>query len=689
MSHEKRPVTVRYLKIIKIYMLILLFCSLFLQWSEEAHATGGKEKGVPEIDFTEFSLEELKNVKITSASKTPEKLSKTPAAVFVITQEDIKRSGATSIPEVLRMAPGVQVARISATEWAVNIRGLNELYSNKLLVLIDGRSVYSNALSGVFWDIQDTVLEDIDRIEIIRGPGAALWGANAVNGVINIITKNASKTQGGQLTLLGGNGEGILSVRYGDIAGNNGFYRAYAKTFLRGRLFEGDRDIKNDPSKSDWQSGRGGFRFDFEPEDHISRLMVEGEAYANKFNSNDIKLFPDPPYFREDKSVSRAYGGHFLTRWCHKLSDKSDAIVQFYYDFYSKDISLGNIRAHTFDLDFQHRFVPFENHEILWGINGRFISDKFAQIFDVKMDPRQKDQYFLSTFFQDRIRIIPDKLNLTIGSKFEYNFYTGMEIQPSLRMIWFPQKNLAVWGAISRAARVPSRIENDVAFTIPVPPISDANNPFIIRYLSGDDLEAESLTAYELGYRIQPGESWWLNMTGFYHDYKDLIGLELVMPPFPEENASDYRVVPFKYRNNKNGHSLGFEMAAYWEVMSFWRLKGAYTILETNLENQAAEPEDESVKLMVRRSNPHNQFSLISSVDISENIEFDLWFRYVDRLSKEDVGAYSTIDTRISWKPGPLMEISLVGQNLLEEKHSEFSSLKVERSFYLKLDWCF
>ncbi len=689
MSPEKEPAFVRYLKTIKICMLILILCPVFLQWPEQAHATGGKEKRVPEIDFTKFSLEELKNVKITSASKTPEKLSKIPAAVFVITQEDIKRSGATSIPEVLRMAPGVQVARISATEWAVNIRGLNELYSNKLLVLIDGRSVYTNALSGVFWDVQDTVLEDIDRIEIIRGPGAALWGANAVNGVINIITKNASKTQGWQLTLLGGNQEGIFTARYGDIAGDDGFYRAYAKGFLRGRLFEGDRDIKNDPSKSDWQSGRGGFRFDFEPEDHISRVMVEGEAYANKFDTKDIRFFPAPPYFREDESASEAYGGHLITRWQYKLSDNSDAMIRFYYDFYSKDIGMGNVRAHTFDFDSQHRFVPFENHEILWGINARFISDKFAQTFDMEMDPQHKDQYFLSVFFQDRMRIIPDKLNLTIGSKFEYNRYTGMEIQPSLRMIWFPRENHALWGAISRAARVPSRIESDVEFNSQVPPSSGANAPVIVRYLGNNDLEAETLTAYELGYRIQPAENWWVNMTGFYHDYKDLIALELARPPFTEQSASDRWIVPFKYRNNKNGHSVGFEMAAYWEVMSFWKLKGAYTLLETNLENETAQPEDESVKLMVRRSNPHNQFSLISSVDISENIEFDLWFRYVDRLSEEDVGAYSTIDTRISWKPRPLMEISLVGQNLLEEKHSEFSSLKVERSFYLKLDWCF
>ncbi len=650
------------------------------------------EGSVPEIDFTQFSLEELKNVKISSASKMPERLSEVPAAVFVITQEDIRRSGATSIPELLRMVPGVQVARISATEWAVNIRGLNELFSNKLLVLIDGRSIYTNVFSGVFWDVRDTVLEDIDRIEVIRGPGASIWGSNAVNGVINIITKSARITQGGELTALAGTEEGVGTVRYGDVIGADAFYRIFAKYFVRGKLFEDERDIQNDPSKSDWHSGRGGFRMDWRPNDGPDTFTFEGGAFYNRFENELERISFSSTDLIEEEETSRAEGGHFLSRWQHRLSSTSATVLQFFYDYLDKDFDGGNVRTHTADIEFQHNFNFMSRNELVWGLNWRFISDRFDESFDISTDPTSEDQNLFSAFVQDRIEVFPDRFSLVFGAKFEHNEYTGLDVQPTARFFWTPRPKHSFWGAISRAVRVPSRIEHDgviSGFVFP-PEDSGFDRPVILQLRGEGGLEPETLIAYELGYRFQPAKPFWLNIATFYNDYDRLIAVRLEERVLPEIGADNQVVIPTYFDNNFSGESYGFEVSAFWQATDFWRLQGSYTFLETELHQKIPEVEAGFQNILLfEGANPRNQVSLRSDIDLTERLEFNLWYRYVDQLSENDVDSYSTLDARLAWSPQPELELAVVGQNLFEQRHSEFSSLEIERSAYFKVDWWF
>ena len=645
--------------------------------------------GEDDIDFTQFSLEELKSVQITSASKMPENISEIPAAVFVITQDDIRQSGVTSIPEALRMAPGVEVARVSATEWAVNMRDLNQLFANKLLVLMDGRIIYSHLASGVFWDIQDTVLEDIDRIEVIRGPGAALWGVNAVNGVINIITKKAADTHGGQVTALGGTEEGSGTVRYGDAMGKDGHYRIYAKYFNRGGLFQDNTDIRNDASKSDWQSGRGGARMEWAPDGGRDNFFVEGELFKNRYQADIPTLTEKAPYVETSQDTSRAGGGHMLGRWTRGFSENSDSVLQFYYDYYDKDIDYANVKVNTFDLDFQPRFPFLERHELIWGLNYRLILDRFRNSDEIALEPDEETLHYYSTFVQDKIRIV-DRLNLTLGAKFEHNDYTGWEIQPSARLLWNPNARHSFWGAVSRAARVPSRVERDGIVDQLAPSIlpTTLELPVVFEGIGSDDLSAETLVAYEIGYRCQPASNFWFDTTGFYNDYKDLIAYRYDGDFRIETDPTPYALVPLRYENNLRGESFGVEIAAYWQATSYWLLQGSYTFLETNL-NQNVLDTDAVETLFIQASNPRNQVSLRSVLNITQQLELDLWFRYVDRLSENNVDAYTSLDARLAYRPYTRLELSVVGQNLLEPRHAEFSSIEVERSIYVKADWCF
>ena len=675
-----RPARARGLKLFRALRFGLVFVA------SVAAADPGAEP-----DFTALSLEELKNVRIVSATKTPEPLAEVPAAVFVITREDIRRSGVTTIPDALRMAPGVQVARISATEWAINMRGLNQLYSNKLLVLVDGRSVYSHVFSGVFWDVQDTLLEDIERIEVIRGPGAALWGVNAVNGVINIITRNARKTQGARATLLGGTREAVGTARYGGVAGRHGFYRVFVKAFRRGSLFESDRRIFEDPSRGDWRSYRGGFRFDWEPGD--DRYSLQGAAYANRFESDLTLPILTPPYFREAAEVTRASGGHLQGRWERRFSETAETALQIYYDHYRTDVETAALRVHTADLDFQHRFRPRPRHELTWGLGARLVHDRIDDSFEAAADPGEETLAFLSLFLQDRISLVPDRLNLTLGSKFEHNDLTGLEIQPNVRLIWAPDARHALWGAISRAARVPSRLETDiVARPRVIPPVFSGvdpgvERPTLVEFRGNEGLDAETLVAYEIGYRFAPAQTFWMSAAAFFNDYDRLIALRARSAETGGPEGA--RVQPFEYRNDLRGESYGAELSAFWQATDFLRFQGAYTFLDTRIQTGASDLAAPYEGLFFDESHPRNQVSVRGALDLGWNLELDLWYRYVDRLSDADVSGYDTLDARLSWSPRTDLEVALVGQNLLRRTHREFSSIEVERGVHLKIDWAF
>jgi len=662
-----------------------------------------------EVDFTAFSLEELKNVEIISASKKPEKITDVPAAVFVITQEDIRRSGVTGIAEALRLAPGVQVARIGPADWAITIRGLNEEFSNNLLVLVDGRSVYSPVFSGVHWDIQDTVLEDIERIEVIRGPGAAVWGANAVNGVINIFTKNAKDTQGAQVVGLYGTEEESGSVRYGGTLGKETSYRTYLKFFNRDRFSGKGKSSWYENPDDNWESFRGGFRMDRDSEAGDS-LMFEGEIFGQQYDTENAKFILASPYYMTEKDVSESAGGHILGRWQHEFSENSDTVLQCYYDHVEKNYGITDSCIDTFDIDFRHRFrfsVHDSVHEMIWGLGYRFISDEFylkdgtEDSFQIAIDPTNLDQHLYSAFVQDRIELVPESLSLIVGSKFEHNDATGFEVQPNVRLLWTPGERHALWGAVSRAVRVPSRSERHLkavnGILAPSYPymkellgdelgdtlIPDA--PAVIKVLGNEGLSSEKLTAYEAGYRLNLTSCFRVDSTAFYYRY-DQVMITAFGDAYLETAPRSHYVIPLNYENGMRGEAYGAEISGSWQLMADWRLTGAYSYLKTRLEWEAVA--DDIDTAAEEKSNPSSQFSLRSLMGLSKQLDFDVWLRYVSGLS-ENVDGYTAIDARLAWRPAETLEFSLVGQNLGDRQHQEFSAFEVERGVYFKIAWRF
>ncbi len=691
-----------------LFLIILLTVSagsLFAEaWADEPQENP--------IDFSTMSLEELKNVEIISVSKKPENISEVGAAVFVITAEDIRRSGVTGIPEALRMAPGVQVARIGPTDWAVTIRGLNQQFSNNILVLIDGRSVYTPIFSGVFWDIQDTVLEDIERIEIIRGPGGTVWGANAVNGVINIITKKAKDTSGGLLTVLTGTQEGYsAAVRYGGKSGKNTFYRVYAKHFNRDQFDTSATDCQDSYFPEDnWRSLRSGFRADTESES--DSLTLQGEVFANRYDTEFCRISLSFPYLLLQDDVSESAGGHLMGRWQHNISETSDILLQLYYDHTEKDHDMTRSAVRIGDADFRHRFYVFPGHEIVWGAGYRFISDEFSvqeefsdpvsafQPLDIS--PTDSDKNLYSAFVQDTMLLIPNNLSLTVGARLEHNDCTGLEIQPGISLLWTFSEKQSFWASAARAVRTPSRTESGIKITEGIidrsddklirdvfgPDISGSMipvAPVTITFFGNDRLDSETLMAYQIGFRAEPADSLFLEFTAFYNKYDKLIVTADTAGPYPEAEPSLHYVIPFYYSNSMKGEAYGMELSGDWQVLPQWRLAASYSLLKTKLHWNSVIAEIEE------KSNPCDQFSLRSSLDIGRQIQLDVWLRYVDRLSdnENDIESYTTLDTRISWKPLGTLELSVTGQNLLDRQHQEFSPFEVERSVYFKLDWRF
>jgi len=407
-------------------------------------------------DLTELTLEQLMTVEITSASKKEEPLWDSAAAVFVITGEDIRRAGMKSIPEALRLAPGVQVAQFGANRWAISARGFNATFSNKLLVLIDGRTVYTPLFAGVFWDAQDTLLEDIERIEVIRGPGGTLWGANAVNGVINIITKQAKATQGGYVEVGGGTEErGFVGTRYGGRIGSDLFYRGYFKYANHDNLVTATGHEGID----DWRTYRGGFRLDWEPSTRDT-VTVQGDLYKGDFGQTLPIPSLLPPFSATRESRDDFAGGNVLSRWRHRMADRRETSVQFYYDRTHRDELLFHETRDTVDLEFQHRFPLGARHDLIWGVDTRVTIDALNKINSPTLvfEPRRRTDHLVSGFIQDQIALIHDRLMLTLGSKFEHNSFSGFEAQPNARLVYSPNAWNRVWTAVSRAVRTTCQI---------------------------------------------------------------------------------------------------------------------------------------------------------------------------------------------------------------------------------------
>ena len=636
-------------------------------------------------DLTELSIEDLMSVEVTTVSRKAQRLTDSTAAVFVISAEDIRRSGVTSIPEALRMVPGLEVARISANAWAITARGFNGRFANKLLVLMDGRSVYSPIYSGVYWDVQDTLLEDVDRIEVIRGPGASLWGANAVNGVINIITRPASQTQGGMVT--GGIGteeRGFGALRYGGAIGDAAHYRAYVKYFDR----DNSQNLQGGEAHDGWDIARGGGRIDWQMSDR-DELTVQGDFYDGEVGNEGTAFSLSPPYLIPIIEASQVSGGNLLGRWNRWLSSSSDLAFQVFYDRTEREYYIFGETRDTVDVDFQHRFGLGRRQELLWGLGYRMTRGDLDTTEAVQFDDDDRRDQLFSFFVQDDITLLPERLYLTIGSKFENNDYTGFEIQPNIRMLWRADDRNTFWSAVSRAVRTPGVAEHDTQLiqqVIPGTPITE------ISFQGDDDFRSETLIAYEAGYRVQPHERFSADLALFYNQYDHLRTIE---PGTPYLDGSPPHVVaPYMAGNLMEGYTYGLEFAVDYFPLDGWRLQGAYTYLKMHLKRK--EGSLDTTAVLSEGDIPRHQVSIRSTLDLPKGFELDLWLRCVDDLPTQSVSAYWNMDARIGWRPTPSWAFSLVGQNLFDSSHQEFdpeiidlSASEIERGFYFKATWHF
>ena len=638
-----------------------------------------------ENDMLDLDLSSLMQIQITSAGRKAQNLADVPAAVYVINQKSIKNSGATSIPEVLRMVPGLQVARISSSKWAITSRGFNGTFANKLLVQIDGRSVYTPSYSGVYWDVQNVVLEDVERIEVIRGPGATLWGSNAVNGIINIITKQSSDTQGGLMSGGVGNQEKLLATaRYGTQFNKNTYARFYVNRHDQKayKLLADKTDAYDD-----WDMSSGGFRLDGD-HDLNNSWTLQGDLYHGQNDQIDTLWIETPPYANSRiENTASTYGHNLLARWTHKSSEKSSKTIQIYYDFTNRDESYLEQTNHTLDIDLQHRFQLGVTHDIVWGLGYRLNKDDFENTYQVGVTSEKTTTNTISAFLQDEITLLANKVWLSLGSKFEHNEYTGYEAQPNIRILFKPQENHSLWASISRAVRTPSRMESSGRITTAVIPPT----PIRISIFGNSNFDSEELTAYEIGYRHNPFPNFSLDLALFYNDYSKL-----------QSYSQESYVAPIFFCNTMEGETYGIELTAKWLPTTWLETEWSYSYI--NLSMDDAQKTGFSPVTTVEGSSPSNQISGRAQIEIFENLHLNLWGRYTDKLTASSVTAvqnniivsdYFSLDANIKWVLIEGVELTIAGQNLLDSKHLEFVSeqftlpTEIERSIYAKLNWKF
>jgi iron complex outermembrane recepter protein len=608
-------------------------------------------------EFADLSIEELAKIPVISVSKKFEPLAGAPAAVFVITADDIRRAGATTLPEALRLAPNLQVARANARNYAISARGFGNVFSNKLLVLIDGRTVYSPLFSGVFWDAQDVVLEDIARIEVISGAGATVWGANAVNGVINIITRPAEETQGTLAAAGAGSHETGGVLRYGGALANGGHYRVYGK-----HADYGDTQTASGANAFDgWRRDQAGFRSDWA--NGIDRLTLQGDTYEGSLH-------------QAGTADIRIAGANLLGRITRTLDNDAQLRVRAYVDHTERNQPNAFVEhLDTVDLEFQHMLHPLHANEVSWGGGYRIGFDRVRNGSNFAFLPGSLDLHTGNLFAQDEIAL-RDDLRLTLGMKLENNNYTGTERLPSARLAWKPDSRRLIWGGASRAVRAPSRIDRD---------LYAPSNPAVVggvpQYLfaGGSDFQSEVVNAYEIGYRAQPRQTLSYSVTAFYDQYDRL----RTISPNPAGPG-------FVIANGAEGSTHGIELWGSWQAMPAWRLSGGLVAQRQDLRLKPGVT-DIGGTTALASSDASNYWLLRSSHDFDGNKELDLTLRHVGALRSPAVPAYTSLDARIGWKVSPALELSIVGQNLLDASHPEFGSAasrsEFERGVFMKAVW--
>jgi len=641
-------------------------------------------------DLTSQSIEDLMNIEVTSVSKTEQTLSRTASAVFVITQEDIRRSGATNIPDLLRMVPGMDVSQINANTWAITARGFNARFSNELLVLVDGRPAYTDTFGGAYWDTLDPPLEDIERIEVIRGPGGSVWGANAVNGVVNIITKKTSDTHGGLVVAGGGNlDQGSGTVQYGGKAGETTDYRVYTKYLDQDHL----PDSAGQDGGDGWHMLRAGFRADsvLSPKD---TLMFQGDIYTAR-EGNPSYNFPSvtAPALEDIEVLVNSAGGFIQEVWDHTYSPHSDTTLQVSYDRYQRNDILRGGRS-TLDIDFQHHLSGWARQSIVWGLAYQYSVSNSDGNLAVSLVPAGLKTQLFGSFVQDEIAIVPNRILLTIGTKLEHNYYTGFDLMPSARVAWAPNPHHTLWAAVSKAERTPG--ETDTAVLANVSAFAGPGGiPVLIRVTGNPHLKDEGLIAYEIGYRTTLRKQLSIDFTAYFNNYNDQYTSEPSAPFLEDPPPPPHLVIPLTYENLMHGETHGVEVAVNWQATHRWTLSPGYAFEEIHMHLAPTSHDTTSVS-GAEGSSPDHSAQLRSHLDLSHNLFWDASAYFVGRLTDPSEASYTRVDTQLSWHFSESASVSFVGQNLVRDLHEEFvdatgsaRTTLVKRGAYAKVTWQF
>lgn len=626
-------------------------------------------------DLLKLTLEQLMDLEVISVMRTKGQTRfRTPAAVHVVSPEEIRRSGHRHMAEMLRLVPGLHIARVDAAKWAVTARGMNFRFNRLQMVQKDGRILFSPAFAGVIWEGQDTPVDDIERIEVIRGPGASLWGANTVNGVINFETKSAKKTQG--LSLRGGGGteeRGFATLRYGGKATDDIYYRFYGKYLHHDHFRTYGADYTDD-----WDRFQGGFRFDWDGPGP-DKVTWQGDVYHTRAGHSVIRPDIAAGTDLNEAGNSSFRGANFLTRWTHTFSEDNEIQLRFYYDVndahvYENVVDV-SARADAWDLDFQHNIAVGKRHRIVWGVNGRTVDlDTRSEGPLISFEPTGRLSHAVSAFFQDTVSAIPDTLEFTFGSKAGYNEFSNFEVQPSVRMLFLPHRRHALWGAVSYGVRVPTDSEFDVR-------IQNAVAPGVAAMFVGNKgLNPEEVWAFEGGYRTRPLDWFSLDLAVFHNRYENLLSRNLIRP-FPPL---------LQFGNDQDGDSYGAELAAHWQVRDNLRISAHYSWLRMRLDGPQG--------LTGQGNSPQNQFHMRSFWDITPDLELNAAVYYYDNSPNQDVKAFWRGDVGVTWRP-PVknLELSVWGTNLFDDSHREFGpdhflghdAAEVERGVFMEIGWRF
>ena len=643
---------------------------------------GAAQVQVARLDLTELTLEELLNVEVSLVSRHPQRLSRTAAAATVLSADDIRRSGARTLPEALRLIPGVQVAQVDANKWVVTSRGFAGLFANKLLVLIDGRSVYTPMFSGVFWESQDVLLVDVERIEVIRGPGGTLWGANAVNGIINVVTYPSSRTQGGHVTMgVGTEERAFTSVRLGGRLGENGYYRVYGKGYARDRSAPAGLLAVRD----DWHRGTAGARVDVDLGDR-DEVVLQLEATTGSIGQGvTFAHSPQPPFVDTRYFDAQADAAHLQATWSRRLRGRRELAVKAYYDRFNRREEPIEGLIQTLDADLQYHTEWDGGHQLAWGAGYRRVLDEYDGTFTMRLEPPARTAHLWSAFVHAEVVPVAERLHLSGGTKVEDNSYTGFEWQPNVRLWYAPVADHGVWAAASRAVRTPSRADHDIHAVFRV--VADS----ILMVLQGDrSFSSESVVALEMGYRGQLAGALALDAAGYYNRYHDLQTNELG----PADLSRTPPELPLLVGNLARASSHGLELGVDWQARANWWLRGSYTYLSLDIELK--EGSVDVTTEWYEGESPTHQLGVRAMGDLAHDVELDVVARLVGRIDHHDIDRYATVDLRLSMPVAGDARLVVAGQNLLQDEHREMASstsgtvhTAVQRGAYAALEWAF